>query len=235
MCLLPHCLYVFHHLCRRPVSVSIVAVQPALSAEVADVWATAGVLDDVGPIEDVFLRVQQVPARRRHPRQARHGVSAVELLEPARCGIPEHSGKDFFSLADTDGIGVFSDLIRVERGMRATHEDGDSPTPEVSRDLIPAQRCDCPDGNRHDVHVGIEIDFFCRVIDQRYLPVLRCERGQVGNDCTHQFPLPQFVRFEQASKAIARCLRDEKSWHYETLTYADRLNLRLCGQSRERV
>ena len=54
-------------------------------------------------------------------------VSAVELLEPARCGILQHFGKDFLGLADADGIGVFCNFVCVERGVRAPHEDRDSP------------------------------------------------------------------------------------------------------------
>jgi hypothetical protein len=80
-------------------------------------------------------------------------------------GILEHFGENFLGFTDTDGIGVFRDLVSVERGVRATHEDGDAAFPEPGRDLVAAQRRDGPDGNGDDVDVGIEIDLFGRVID----------------------------------------------------------------------
>ena len=64
----PAAFHVLHHLGRRPVAIPIIAIQFAPGAEVAHVRTTARILDDVRPVEHVFRRVQQVPARRRHPR-----------------------------------------------------------------------------------------------------------------------------------------------------------------------
>ena len=108
---------------------------------------------------------------------------------------------------------MFRHFVRVKCGVRAAHQHRDSPAPEFLGDLISAQRRDRPDGNRHHVDIGIEVDLLGRVIDECYLPLFRRERGQIRHHCTHQLSLPQFVGFEQAAKAIAGGLGDKEFRH----------------------
>jgi hypothetical protein len=58
--------YVLHHLGGGAVAISIVTVQPAFGAEIANVGTAPGILDDIRPVENIFLGIQQIPTRRGH-------------------------------------------------------------------------------------------------------------------------------------------------------------------------
>ncbi len=107
---------------------------------------------------------EQVITRRRNPFK-RESLAHVTLLKPSISGIREELGPDGFSLANDDTIEIFQCLIRREGRMWPASYDTLTTSFEFTRQTIGLGSKPTEEGERYQVCLSFEIDWFNLLMD----------------------------------------------------------------------
>jgi hypothetical protein len=104
----------------------------------------------------------------------------IALSHLARGEIPEQTRPCLLGIADDDGIGVRSGILRCQGDVRTAQYHGDAPRTEIRGKLVGAHRR--PGNHRHTDQIDLEIrrnHLYAFVEDrQLMLDLVRYQRGE---------------------------------------------------------
>ena len=107
-------------------------------AEVAGKPASSAELHELH--RQIFLALEQVPARKYAARLRLFGMTVVDRLDSALAQVLDDLGPDRFRVASDDRIGELQTFFRCESRLKATHDHGNAALTKPGCNLVGSPR-----------------------------------------------------------------------------------------------